>query len=771
VAISNTANWSNTGLRDSFVPGTDWQEFEFFFTASQDLAPENSRLQIWYGRTGTLYLDDVVLEQSEGPRRERHPQLSLQGVKNAIPNSSFECGGTGWGCWTPEYYSWGAYPFRLYGALDDTKSRHGGRSWRLAVGGNASPVVRWDYYDPVDNRLQALALGHEGWVVVERGKPCTLSAWVCADRANAPVRLYVQNADGPRRSSAFTVGAEWQRVEMTVTAEGDYACGFVGLDLRESGMAEAALWIDAVQFEQSGAATDYEPRSALESCIATDRAGNVFAEPGQGMALRLNVANAGAAQATARGRLSVTDFTDKVVWEGQLQLAVGGGQTATAVQSGLLAGRRGFFRVRWEPEEGPAQDLRCAIIDPNEDTDTVAGMNHAFGFPFLLELSHMAGLRWWRDWSVKWQTVQPAAASAFDFGVPDVQIDRCLEAGGQVLVLLPFPGARWAVDADEGVMEEIAGERRWMLNTLPASFKPRDIEQWRAYVRASVENYWPRVRIFEILNEPLYTHYAVPARAGYTIDDYLELVRVAYEAAKDVDPAVQIMAGIGTGPESNYVSQFIENGGLDYCDLLNYHRYPGKGWPENSEGIFRDRWQQLVDLGRAMPIWMTEFGIYADDDPPIRPASAGDATMNNAMRRSELVGAAHLIQWAAILQAYGVRKTFYHAGTSAALHNSNAGNVFFEYGGTPRKQYAAIAALTNLIGADFEFVRKWGEPAWLTAFEFRSRGRTVVIAWTREEELQALPLPAGWMALDMMGNAMPGDTVSVTDVPVYLVSP
>jgi hypothetical protein len=557
---------------------------------------------------------------------------------------------------------------------------------------------------------------------------------------------------------------------MTVTAEGDYACSFVGLDLRNSGVEQATLWVDAVQFEQAGAATDYEPRGRLESFLSTDVPGNVFGDPAQGIALRLSAANGATAQGVVTGKLTITDFTDTPVWEGQLQLAVAGGRTAEAVQSGILAGRRGFFRARWEPGTGLPQELRCAVVDPHADRDTVAGMNHAFGFPFLLELSHMAGIRWWRDWSVKWQTVQPEAGAPFDFSRTDIQIDRCLEAGGQVLVLLPFPGTNWAVDADPKVMEEIAGDRPWMLNTLPTSFKPRDPEQWRSYVRASVERYWPRVPIFEILNEPLYTHYALPARAGYTVDDYIELVRIAYEAAKAVDPRVQIMAGIGTGPENRYVAQFIERGGLQYCDLLNYHRYPGKGWPENSEEIFRDRWQQLVSLGQAKPIWMTEFGIYADDDPPIRPASAGDATMNNAMRRNELVGAAQLVQWAAILQAYGVRKTFYHAGTSAALHNSNAGNVFFEYGGAPRKQYAAIAALTNLIAADYEFVRKWEEPAWLTAFEFRSRGRTVVIAWAREDEPQTLPLPPGYVALDMMGNAMPGNAVSVTDVPVYLVS-
>ena len=44
------------------------------------------------------------------------------------------------------------------------------------------------------------------------------------------------------------------------------------------------------------------------------------------------------------------------------------------------------------------------------------------------------------------------------------------------------------------------------------------------------------------------------------------------------------------------------------------------------------------------------------------------------------------------------------ASPSRPSNQSSAGNLFFRYGGVPRKQYAAQAALSRLLGAEFELV-------------------------------------------------------------------
>jgi hypothetical protein len=71
--------------------------------------------------------------------------------------------------------------------------------------------------------------------------------------------------------------------------------------------------------------------------------------------------------------------------------------------------------------------MRCALITPTgkEATDSPLGFNHAYPWDFLVRLAREAGIVWWRDWSAKWQTVEPQKGK-LDFTVADQQIQRVL---------------------------------------------------------------------------------------------------------------------------------------------------------------------------------------------------------------------------------------------------------------------------------------------------------------------------------------------------------
>ncbi len=114
--------------------------------------------------------------------------------------------------------------------------------------------------------------------------------------------------------------------------------------------------------------------------------------------------------------------------------------------------------------------------------------------------------------------------------------------------------------------------------------------------------------------------------------------------------------------------------------------------------------------GEAKPIWVTEFGLYAEDDPVTLPAHAGDSTMDDAMRPDERTASSDLVQWTTVMFAHGVRKVFFHAGTCQGLHDSSTGNMFFEYGGAPRKMYPAVATLARLFDAGFSVRPQVGKP-------------------------------------------------------------
>jgi hypothetical protein len=139
------------------------------------------------------------------------------------------------------------------------------------------------------------------------------------------------------------------------------------------------------------------------------------------------------------------------------------------------------------------------------------------------------------------------------------------------------------------------------------------------------------------------------------------------------------------------------------------------------------------------------------------------------LRPDERTASVDLVQWATVMFAHGVRKVFYHAGTCQGFHDSSTGNMFFEYGGLPRKMYPAVATMARLLAPDFQFVRKWTRPEGLCAYEFRSRGRTVVILWGRRGNASKLDVPEGFEALDLMGNAVGGKQVVVGETPLYLL--
>jgi hypothetical protein len=124
-----------------------------------------------------------------------------------------------------------------------------------------------------------------------------------------------------------------------------------------------------------------------------------------------------------------------------------------------------------------------------------------------------------------------------------------------------------------------------------------------------------------------------------------------------------------------------------------------------------------------------------------------------------------------ILLANGVQRIFYHAGTCPGLNAENTEGTFFEYGGTPRKIYAALAAFAELFPPGCKPLGEldWGQG--VKAYQFEVAGDAIVAAWQ---------LPGGpparvlWdapeiEARDIMGNAMGGHSANLCDAPVFIV--
>jgi len=142
-------------------------------------------------------------------------------------------------------------------------------------------------------------------------------------------------------------------------------------------------------------------------------------------------------------------------------------------------------------------------------------MNHAYPWDFLIRSAQAGGIVWWRDWSAKWNTVEPRKGQ-FDFSEVDPQIDRVVKEGGSIYALLPFPAASWSSEGSESEIAKVAGDDKGARERLRMACPPRDMNDFANYASKVAEHFRskPAVSHYEILNEPLYTDYALPRQLG-----------------------------------------------------------------------------------------------------------------------------------------------------------------------------------------------------------------------------------------------------------------
>ncbi len=772
VAVSKTKPWGSSGIGASFAVSPTWRHVERFCQATDNVPAEHSRLQFWYGSTGMLWLDDVVLEPVD-MRIQYHPKISIADARNVIANSSFECGVAGWGSYAPNLTSWSGNVYRQLGEIDETTAIHGQRSLRVRLDKQHAPVFHWDYFDAVVDPVHTLLAAHVGWVPLDPGRPCVLSCYLKADRPHVTATLLAHQSTGGILRRSVEVDTEWRRYTFAFTSRADYAWTAVGLDLQRSDIQEATLWVDAVQLEFADRPTDFATRSDVETLIETPSLGNIFTDPRHGMTVDVCMWNGAGTARTVRGRLVATDFFDREVLSSEVQHEVGAGEHARVRITDFLAERRGFFRVSWQPEGDDSafeQTLRCALIDPYQHADSPFGMNHAYSWDFLLQLCKTAGLTWMRDWSAKWHTVEPQQGT-WDFSKTDPQIDRVLAAKLNPLMLLPFASAPWCSDADMDVIREYTQGNKYRELRSVVACPANDPALFRNYVSRTAEHYRNRIGYYEIMNEPLYTTYAVPERFGYDMQDYLQILRDAYKTIKATQPDTQVVGGIGTWVDRHQVHEFIDAGGLRWCDVMDIHLYPVTIPPEIYGKDLAQCWRKMQERGEAKPIWLTEIGCYADDDPYRTPSVIGDSAMSRANWPSEREAAEGLVKTAAVFLSHGVTKIFYHAGTCGPINGRDGGGIFFEYGGAPRKMYVALNALTKRLGPSPRPLPPIEAAGRLYAYLFETEDGALAIVWSPSEQSLSIPIDDHVVASDLMGNVIEQNTVEFGYTPMYLAAP
>jgi hypothetical protein len=532
-----------------------------------------------------------------------------------------------------------------------------------------------------------------------------------------------------------------------------------------------------VQLEAGESATAFAPRRTVEVGLVPSAPAGLFVA-GEENALAVRLVNHGAEPARCTLALDVTDFVDAPSdWPG-LAVTVEP-RTVFERRLHLPPAWRGFYRLEAHLEGGgppETRSLRLAVVPKRREDDGVLGINHAFATADLVRQAMRGGVTWFRDWSLKWQHIEPARGT-FRWERADAQVERVTDLGAHLVCLLPpFPSADWISEAPATLPKG-----GYPASRLPSAWAPKDPAELARFIGQAARRYDGRVDVWEFLNEPIYTDYALPGDSGnryggpnYTPADYVRLLGPAAKAMREADPGCRVVGGIGSGP-LRLTREILDAGILEHVDILNLHMYPGSRLPEGYAPEMADLAAMMDRAGRRVPVWVTEFAYYGVDDLPRRPfAPARGSWAEERLLESERQCADLTVRFVAIMLARGAEKVFIHSGASGTPHRTGFECPLFAWGGAPRKVLAALAHLADLVGPRPEFAgeRRFGPDGW--ALAFRTPRHAVVMAWSTQEETGirlAVPPTPGLAAFDAVGRPAEAGPIPLGPSPVYLVGP
>ena len=210
----------------------------------------------------------------------------------------------------------------------------------------------FDYYQPVRDPVKRALAANRGWIKVKPGEPLTLSAYLRAESDGTVAQLAVNEAPERLQHRQVRVGPDWKRYEFTFTPSEPFLFVAVGLDLEATKRDRGVLWVDAVQLERGAKATDYHPRTSVESYVDMDVPGHIT-DAKEGASLTLLAYNDGDADRTVAGRLDVTDAFGKTVTALTPTLPVPAHASASQAFKNVARGRLGAFRAGGSRSRGP----------------------------------------------------------------------------------------------------------------------------------------------------------------------------------------------------------------------------------------------------------------------------------------------------------------------------------------------------------------------------------------------------------------------------------
>jgi len=731
----------------------EWRKVELVVTPRRDC--DNTRFQVSFTEPGTLYLSDIhVAETTKRPLEVNPIRLRMArerehaAEKNMVRNASFEAGVSGWGT---EGFDHNVVK------IDKTRAYHGRCSARMDFDADSLPIGYSDY--PKARRIvfTNVKCAGRGWMRFEKGAEYTLSVYLRSNKQEQKVDIGVFYMTRAKSVQGISVSNEWRRYSLTFTAQDMF--GFPQISSSTVDFSEQ-LWIDAVQIERGDRATAFEARYPVEVAFHPKRPGGVYY---LNEAIVFDVASwfrDDAARANVDWK--VVDYQENAIHQGAFVL------TENTVTSSIQIpvkgnGHYGFLATVKGDGCGFSVKTPFMIIYPYAKTygnrDARFGTNHPYYSDFLQQVAQDAGVYWVRDWTLKWDNVEPEKGK-WDFSGPTVFFDRAKRLDLRVLAILPDPSSGWASSGPPEARGKRLGdayEDLWYL--------PRSMDDYRRYTRECIERCQDVTGVWEVLNEP----FTSKTRQWNIEAEYPKLLAIVKEEAAKVNVDLKVMR-CGLCYFGKHEAANARTARL--ADLLSEHTYPR--YNDTARFLARTRHisEFLTSHDVETGIWITEYGKYSNDSPDHKHAGF-DHYLSNGDERT---ATAYNIKYLTILFSHGASKVFFHQRTWPIGLNYKNNNLhfdmLFDYGPAPHKFFVAANAMCWILHPGTRAGVGVNETGPVFAYRFERPEDKVLVVWTDKNAITLnqpmQTLARGVVAYDMMGKRleMVGE---IHDEPIYLI--
>lgn len=251
------------------------------------------------------------------------------------------------------------------------------------------------------------------------------------------------------------------------------------------------------------------------------------------------------------------------------------------------------------------------VVRPAEDAPTgrlADYLGHHHPLAAKPDAFSRLGITWHRAWASTrgflWHVVEPSPGD-FQWAEADDALARAEQNGVRTLAVLGNPpswASTWSPEEQARVRDRSARVAK-AYTAHPDRYQPRDLEEWKRYVRAVVTRYRGRVSHWEIGNEMDFHPPFMHASFSGSTRDYADLLAAAAAIIREVDPAARVLTtgfSLTRGvTDVDMPAELMRLGAADDFDILAVHAYADRA-------TLADTIAAVRAAKPGVPLWQTE---------------------------------------------------------------------------------------------------------------------------------------------------------------------